>query len=586
MMTMIRPSVAARVLLLLSITGLVSACGVTESVMRETAQRPPVVRQRPAEDRDKAMQFFVSGSLYEIKEQFSQAVLEYQDALRYAPNESAIHFALAKSYRRLNKLETAIYHAKKSVELDASEKWYFDLLGQLYFEAQEFDKAADAIEKFCQKDPTNTAALYLLAAAYGASENYEKSLAVYDRILQTSGADMEALYKKLLLLLQLKRDDDALMTLLQMIIVDPNNTELYQMLGELYIKSGRYDEALGAFQEIIERNPNDMRALVGMSEIYIKKRNWLKFDHFVDKMFTDAKLSLDEKLNIGEIYLGRAGKDSSMLRPTEIVMQKLQKQYPKEWKPYWFLGVVQMEQRNLDGAIQNFKALTTIKPDLTVGWENLGIAYLQKGDHASSIAAFKSALKKLPKAPFRLKMLLGFALSQAGQDSETIIALEDALRSNESIGAAEKVQMYSTLGIAYDRLGKYLESQRSYEEALKVDPENALVLNNLAYSLSERDQQLERCLEMAKIAVQKEPDNGAFLDTIGWVYFKLGRYDDAREWIEKAIATGRSSAVVIEHLGDVYHKLGKREKAMEYWQQALDLNKQNVSLRQKMNANR
>lgn len=107
------------------------------------------------------------------------------------------------------------------------------------------------------------------------------------------------------------------------------------------------------------------------------------------------------------------------------------------------------------------------------------------------------------------------------------------------------MQVYSTLGIAYDRLGNAIESQRNYEEALKLDPENALVLNNLAYSLSERDQQLERCLEMAKVAVQKEPNNGAYLDTIGWCTL--------------------SSAIMKRHEYGLKKPLAPDAKAQLYW---------------------
>jgi tetratricopeptide (TPR) repeat protein len=566
-----------------------SACTHVKSLSMQPAEkridRTALVTPQapPKTNTAKAMRYFVNGGLYEIKDQFSQAIIEYQDALRYAPDEPAIHFAIAKCYRHLGKFEQAIYHAQKAIALDGTNKWYDHLLAQIFFEAQQYDNAAQALERFLKKAPSDVNALYMLAASYTASEKLEKAIAVYDRIIELSGAEMEALYKKLLLQLQLKRDDEATLTLLQMIVIDPDNDELYYMLAEIYLRSGRYEEALATYDEIAEKNPTEPRLYAGYSEIYVRQKDWKRFENVVEKMFQHSARTKEERMNLAEAYLARASKDTLYLKPAELVLAKIQKLYPKEWQPYWFLGIIYMEQRNLNSAIENFKQLTVLRPDVTAGWENLGIAYLQKNDNEQAIATFKSAIKRQAQPSFRLQMLLGIALSQANRDSEAIEILERALKSGDQGTNAERVQVYSTLGIAYDRLGKVAESQRSYEEALKLDPENALVLNNLAYSLSEQDQQLERCLEMAKIAVQKEPNNGAYLDTIGWVYFKLGNYEEARFWIEKALSAGRESPAVLEHLGDVYHKLGQREKAKEFWQRALQLNANSVSLREKAN---
>jgi tetratricopeptide (TPR) repeat protein len=569
-----------------------SACAHVKNMPQQSAEKridratlvTPQVQPKP--NTAKAMRYFVNGGLYEAKDQFSQAIIEYQDALRHAPDEPAIHFAIAKCYQRLGKLEQAIYHAQKAVALDGTNKWYDHLLAQIFFEAQQYDNATLALERFLKKAPSDINALYMLAAAYTAAEKLEKAIAVYNRIVELSGADIEALYKKLLLQLQLKRDDEATLTLLQMIVIDPSNDELYYMLAEIYLKSGRYEEALATYDEIAEKSPTEPRLYAGYSEIYVRQRDWRRFEAVVEKMFQHSARTKEERVSLAEAYLMRASKDTLYLKPAELVLAKVQKLYPKEWQPYWFLGIVYMEQRNLNDAIENFKQLTALRPDLTAGWENLGIAYLQKSDNEQAIATFKSAIKRQSQPSFRLQMLLGIALSQANRDIESIEVLENALKSSDQGSGAERVQVYSTLGIAYDRLGNAIESQRNYEEALKLDPENALVLNNLAYSLSERDQQLERCLEMAKVAVQKEPNNGAYLDTIGWVYFKLGNYEEARIWIEKALGAGRESPAVLEHLGDVYHKLGQREKAKELWQRALQMNANSISLREKVNGMR
>ncbi len=534
--------------------------------------------------RQRAVNLLVSGELFAAKEQHAQAILEFQDALKLLPNEAAIHFAIAKSYRAMRKFESALYYAKKAVELDSSNKWYNELLGNLYFDTQNFAAAAEQFELFSLKDPQSSSALYQLAAAQVAGGQMQEALNTYTRLIGLVGLDLDVLYKKLLLQIQLKMDNEAVFTLIEMIVSDPENLDLYQMLGELYIKLGRYDDALRAYRDLLERNPNDLRALVAFCEIYTKQKDWNSFEATINDLFANPNFSKEDKINIGYLYIERAERDTAMLKPTEIVMLRLQKAYPNEWQPYWFLSIIYLRERNYEAAIPQLKRLTAIKPDFAPAWENLGIAYLSIDEHTFAINTFKSALEKVSKPSFRMKVLLGTSLTQAYRDEESIRVLTEALSQMETEDTSTIVQAYSTLALSYERLKRYEESERSYETALLYEPDNALVLNNLAYSFSEREKELPRALEMAKIAVAKEPNNGAYLDTMGWIYFKMGNYQEAKHWIEKAVQSGRESPAVLEHLGDVYFKLGDRENAQRYYEKALQINRTSVSLQQKLEA--
>ena len=129
---------------------------------------------------------------------------------------------------------------------------------------------------------------------------------------------------------------------------------------------------------------------------------------------------------------------------------------------------------------------------------------------------------------------------------------------------------------------KWAECDSIYERALQIDSQNALVNNNYAYSLSERGERLNIALKMVEIAITAVPDNSSYLDTIGWVYFKLGKYQEAKNYLEKAIEIGGESAVMLEHLGDVMSKLGDAQKAKMLWQKAYEFDKTNVTLKSKI----
>jgi len=147
----------------------------------------------------------------------------------------------------------------------------------------------------------------------------------------------------------------------------------------------------------------------------------------------------------------------------------------------------------------------------------------------------------------------------------------------------DELSVLSSLALAYNSNKQYKESDAAYEEALKLDPDNALILNNYAYNLSTRNQDLNKALDMIKRAVRKEPGNPSYLDTMGWIYYMLKDYKAAKEYIERAVSVNGSNSVLLEHLGDVHNALKDTQKAVYFWKKALELNKGNKQLEEKIN---
>ena len=170
-----------------------------------------------------------------------------------------------------------------------------------------------------------------------------------------------------------------------------------------------------------------------------------------------------------------------------------------------------------------------------------------------------------------------YTLSQLKENELAINYLKQALTIKP-----DDVNLLGTLGLIYDSMKMWAECDSVYERALQIDSQNALVNNNYAYSLSERGERLNLALKMAEIAIAAVPDNTSYLDTIGWVHFKLGNYREAKDYLEKAIEIGGESAVMLEHLGDIMFKLGNIEKAKSLWQKAYNLDNTNVTLKSKI----
>jgi tetratricopeptide (TPR) repeat protein len=123
----------------------------------------------------------------------------------------------------------------------------------------------------------------------------------------------------------------------------------------------------------------------------------------------------------------------------------------------------------------------------------------------------------------------------------------------------------------------------AYENAIKLEPNNPFTLNNYAYYLSLRKNQLERAKKMSRKTLDIAPDNGSFLDTYAWICFQLGQYQEALLYQEKAVEIEKEDKKTIyEHYGDILSKVGNIEKAVVYWQKSMDAGNSNKVLKQKI----
>jgi Flp pilus assembly protein TadD len=120
----------------------------------------------------------------------------------------------------------------------------------------------------------------------------------------------------------------------------------------------------------------------------------------------------------------------------------------------------------------------------------------------------------------------------------------------------------------YDRQKKYDASEAEFRKVLALNPDNAGALNYLGYSLADRNVRLDEAFQMVKKAVDLEPDNPAYMDSLGWVYYRQGKLNDAEQFLVRALE-GTKDPTVHDHLGDIYFKEGKTRDAVTQWQASL-----------------
>jgi tetratricopeptide (TPR) repeat protein len=272
------------------------------------------------------------------------------------------------------------------------------------------------------------------------------------------------------------------------------------------------------------------------------------------------------------------------------------------------LGSAYRAQQNYPAAIESFEQLETLGPEARKRGVLLRIStYRDSRDLDRAIAEARKELEASPKDP-DLTVTLAMLYGEKSETAQAAGLLQGLLQGNESDQevylniaqvqqrgrkyaeaerAAEKAEQLAQessgkesawfmLGSIYERQKKFDLAEQQFRKVLAVNPNNAPVLNYYGYMLADRGIRLDEAISMIQRAVQQEPANGAYLDSLGWVYFKLNKLTQAEQSLRKAAGRESHDPTILGHLGDVYLKLGQSERAAELlerslaeWQKAL-----------------
>jgi tetratricopeptide (TPR) repeat protein len=523
---------------------------------------------------DRALQHFIEGAALDAKGSYAEAILEYQEALRAEPN-AAVFFAISKDYLLLSKLNRAAENASEAVRMDPRNITYHENLGAIYFQASRVDLAIHEYEEVVKIDSNYSAGWFALARLLQLQQP-QKAIEIYEQMLQRNGDTLEVLFQCAQLYSSLGRHDEAALKYKHLLELDPGNKQLQRQLADTYAKGGKFNLAQSLLDSLVQSDSSDAQSVAALADVFLSQKQFQKAIVLYEKLLNQGIKNPEIKLRIGVGFFGLSEHDSTLIPRATSLFEELQKEMPSDWRPYWYLGAI-AAQKHLDSlAGDYFEHVTKLEERHGDAWWFFGSSLFEQGKYEKLLEIMDQAQKVLP-GDFRFYLLQGLALTRIEKQKEAVVPLEKAYQLN-----SKDLNTISTLALTLDGLQRYGRSDSLYEEGIKQNPESALLLNNFGYSLAERGIQLQRALEMGKKAITIEPENAAYLDTYGWIFFRLGNYQDAATYIEKSVATGKASSVVHEHLGDVYEKLGQEEKAQFFWKKALEMDSKNDSAKEKI----
>lgn len=559
-----------------------------EGILQQKSFKPDAKR--------KALDLFLNGTNADAKGDYASAILEYQEAAQLDAS-AGIYYAIAKDYFFLNKLSFALQNITKAVGIEPENVEYLMLQEEIFSAAKQNDEAVVVLEKIISLDSTNINAYYKLARLYEPNKP-KQAIEVYQKVTKLIGNEWTVLTRVADLYERLGDNDKAVETLESLSEIDPANKELQKVIIDFYLRTKNYEKALLQVDDVLRSYPDDLEARETKARIYVQQNNWAKASEEYQFILEQKNVPLETKISIGASYFQNSFKDSTLLPIAKKLFMTIDKD-TTDWQVKLHLGAIATVEKNDSLATTYYNLVTELAPWHPEGWIRLGGLYFDNKKYSETVKVLSNAITKFPE-DFTINLLLGVSFAQLNNHDSAKIYLSKAVELNGNdinalsafgytlsqlkendkaiffISKAIKldpgnVDLLGTLGLIYDGQEAWTECDSVYSLALKSSPDNALINNNYAYSLSKRAMRLDEALAMAKIAITTEPKNSSYLDTIGWVYFQLGDYENAKKYIEEALQSGGEKAVILDHFGDVQFKLGKKDEAISTWKKAFEL---------------
>jgi len=233
------------------------------------------------------------------------------------------------------------------------------------------------------------------------------------------------------------------------------------------------------------------------------------------------------------------------------------------------LGVVAEQQQNPREAIKFYARIPDTSPLKRLSELQTGLNLADLNENDEAIKHLKNVLASDP-GDMRAYLALGGVYS-AKKDYRSAAELYDKAVARLNPPKPADWNIFYQRGIAYERLKEWPKAEPNFKEALKLQPDQPQVLNYLGYSWVDMNINLDQALDMIRKAVGLRPSDGYIVDSLGWAYYKLGRYDEAVTQLERAVSLKPDDPVLNDHLGDAYWRVGRKLEATYQWRQAKDM---------------
>jgi len=553
--------------------------------------------------------------LYSQSGRMRDGQTDAEQAIKTNPNDIAAHRILARIYvrqidaQRGRVNETMVRQAtqeyQKITELAPNDADSWVWLGRLQSASQNMDDAERAFKKALDIEPDNEDGLTGLATVLGIKGDGTGAANLLRRASEKNPSP-DSLKRLADAYEQMKEYGLAADTLRRALEFSPQDApDIERKMAMYLISAERYDDALAAYQELVSDDPTDADSYLRMSQIYRQKKDMVKAREASDKAKAIDPNNVQVRLN--ELYILQAeGKPAEAI---EVMKSILQQTESRSYDPAQLesrgelleqLAVMQQLADQTQPAVDTYRQLATLDPS-KAGHASARIiaAYMGGKEYPKAQEEADAAIKKFPNdrevRVGRASLLAEMGKTDAavadvkklldGKDDRGIqLALADlyvkgrkfddaakALDAAEKMSESQedKIDVWFQRGAMFERQKNVAAAETEFRKVLAAMPDNPATLNYLGYMLTDRNLRLPEALAMIQKALDRDPNNGAYLDSLGWVYYRLNRIPEAEDAMRRAVELTPHDPTMRDHYAEVLFKASKVREAIVQWEASL-----------------
>ena len=519
---------------LLSLGDLSAVSGQPEALQHAAEQYREILRLDP---RDTESALWLA-RLYRLQNANEKAEEVLRGILKREPeNEPAVE-QLTQLLTDEGRSEETVKYLEALTEHSPSPA-LLDLLGEAYTQSRELGKAESAYRKAAELDPADASHLRGLGQTLFSEEKYQQALGVYQRLAQA----------------------------------EPGNAEVYLRLGQIYRELHQLEQAEDSLLKARQRAPGNLEVLYNEALLYQAQG---RYDDAI-RVLSDTAAGIK----------GQAAALPSNRRTLAILYQQLGQLY-REVQNYQ-AAIYSFEEMQRLGEeedrrsrlllIDTWRAAKNLPRALEEAWKAL-----EKYPNDPGVRASQALLLGESGRVEQAVEILRGQLTHTAADRDTYLNIaqiyerarrykeaEETARLAESLPGTsrEKEMSWYLLGAIYERQKLFDRAETEFKKVLAVNPRNASVLNYYGYMLGDLGLRLDEARALVERALAEEPHNGAYLDSLGWIYFKQDRLPEAEKALRKAVERESLDPTIHSHLGDVYSRMGRKELAAAEWEKSL-----------------
>jgi tetratricopeptide (TPR) repeat protein len=445
------------------------------------------------------------------------------------------------------------------------------LMARLYLRSGRSEEARPLLEDLLHRSPSSAEAVDLLASVYEEEGRYDDAVALFEPLIENMPT-RASLYQRIGLLdLEAGHAKKAVAALETADRLDAGNPAAMLLLVQAYDGADDVDSALSTSNRLLAIQPDNLEARFHHARLLRRNGDTVAARREFEDLILKAGEVKDPDERVGTMLTlawAQVGVLALSTRDWHAAEQALEEAVRRARDPrpdiLRLLARAHLEAGQFDSAASVVADGTQRFPDDLDLKALAGEVRLAQGDESGATALFHGLIES------------------EGGSVEAYISVSEALMRQKRYAGADQIlreslkrhadddRLLFARGAALERLGRGTQAERVLARAVEVNPKNAMALNYLGYMLADSGRRLGDSLAYVERALALEPDNPAYLDSLGWALFKLARYAPAEEKLRAALRYDGSDPAIREHLGDLLIATGRTEEAVQAWQAALE----------------